>query len=685
MAILACGMLSAAVTPKDAARILDAAPLRFEPSPNASSGAYIARGLRSSFAFRGNEVVYQAGSERVRLQFEGASVMTMLQGAARQKSTTTVMHGNDRSKWASQLANYSRLQAAGIYPGIDLVYYGTAGELEYDLLVKPGSDPKQIRLRITGSNAQLDKQGNLIAGLIQKRPVAYQVAADGKRVSVESSYRRNADGTFGFSLGKYDAARELVIDPVVSFSSFLDGTAQEIANSIGHDGQGNLYIAGTTSSYDFPVTDDAYQGARNALWDVFVVKLDPRAPAGSQVLYSTYIGGSGTEVLSSMVVTIAGQVYLTGSTDSIDFPTVNAGQAANGGGLDAFVAWLDPVQGTSGLRYASYFGGTGDEIGNDLALDARGRIFVTGATTSDDFTVKGTPYQTVRAGSSDAFVTGFDPSQVNDASIFYATYFGGTGWDSGRSIAAGPGGTFWVVGGTYSFDLPIVGYSYQPTYQYGGDGFVMQINPARTGADSLVYATYVGGSDEDEAYKVLVESTGRVVVMGYTNSTDFPVSANAIQRKNGGDTDVFLLVLNTANPTPDRNAQLIYATYYGGSDGDFAKDLKRDSTGKYYLTGYTYSRDLPLSVNALQPTHSDGLDAFVIKIDPALAGTAGISYATFVGASGVQSGNGVDILENTGTIYMTGYTTGSIFANIGGVQRPNAVGGPNAFVLGIKP
>ena len=683
MACFAFGILVAAHTPKSAVRILEAAPLRFEPAPNGPDGAYVARGLGSSFLFRGNEVLYEAGASQVRLRFEGAASEAHLEGAAKLNSTSTVLHGKDRSKWRSNVANYGRLQASGLYPGIDLVYYGTAGELEYDLVVKPGADPGQIRFRITGGTAELDKQGNLIAGIIQRRPVAYQTGADGKRVSVESKYTRNYDDSFGFSLGNYDRQRALTIDPVVSFSVYIDGTAQEVATSIGHDALGFLYIAGTTSSYDFPVTGDAFQPARNALRDVFIVKIDPNAVPGRQVLYSTYLGGSGTEQLNAMVVTARGQVYLTGSTDSTDFPTVNAGQSSNGGGIDAFVAWLDPTLGSKGLLYSSFLGGTGDEIGNDLALDSLGRIFITGSTTSDNFPAA-TGFQTIKAGSVDGFVTGFDPSLVNEATVVYSTYLGGTGWDVGRSIAAGPGGTFWVVGGTFSADFPVIGFSYQPLYRPGGDGFAVQINPART-TDSLVYATFVGGSDLDEAFKVLVEPSGRVVVMGYTISTDLQVSANAMQRQNGGDTDVFVLVLNTANPTSDRKAQLVYGTYYGGDDGEVAYDIKRDSTGKYYLTGYTYSRNLPMGVNALQPTRSDGLDAFVLKFDPTVGGAAAINYATYLGGSGLQSGNGIDVLENTGTIYVTGYATGSIFDKVGGVRRPNDPGNPNAFVVGIKP
>ena len=686
LASLACGLVSAAVTPKDAVRILEAAPLRFEPAPEGPEGAYIARGLRANFLFRGNEVLYEAGSTQVRLRFEGATSSTHLVGAAKMKSTTTVMHGNDRSKWRSHVANYSRLQASGLYPGIDLLYYGTGGELEYDLIVKPGADPRQIRFRITGENAELDGQGNLIAGLIQKRPVAYQTGADGRRVSVESKYVRNYDDSFGFSLGKFDPARELVIDPVVSFSVYLGGTAQDVAVSIGHDAIGYLYIGGTTSSYDFPATG-GFQLARSGLRDVFVAKIDPNVAPDKQILYATYLGGTGNESLNAMVVTPRGQVYLTGSTDSTDFPTKNAGQSTNGGGLDAFVASLDPALGANGLLYASFLGGTGDEIGNDLALDSRGRIFITGSTTtpsaSSTFPVT-SGFQTIYGGSMDAFVTGFDPLLANEKTIVYSTYMGGSGYDSGRSIAAGPGGTFWVAGGTMSYDFPVIGYSYQPFYQSGGDGFVAQINPA-LGATSLAYATFIGGSDLDEAFKVLVESTGRVVVMGYTLSTNLPVSANAMQRQNGGDTDAFVLVLNTINPPADRRAQLIYGTYYGGSDGDVAIDLKRDSAGKYYLTGYTYSKDLPLSVNAVQPTHSDGLDTFVLKFDPTIGGAGAINYATFLGSTGLQIGNSVDVVEATGTIYVTGYATGNIFDKVGGAQRTSDPGKPNVFVVGIKP
>ena len=367
-----CGSLTAAAP--DAARVLATAPLRFEPAANERSNEFVARGARFRFAFTGREATLQAGKQAVRLRFEGAARNAHVQGIDTLRSKTAVYTGNDAAKWRRGIPNYGRLQVRDLYPGIDLAYYGNAGELEYDLNVKPGTDPNLIRLRLRGGHARVDREGNLVAGLIQKRPVAYQIDSNGARVAVESRYRKNADGTYGFALGSYDHGRELVIDPVLTLSTWLSGSGQDIAFAIAHDAKGFIYVAGQTFSTDLlPSAGNPSQPNFAGGTDIFVAKIDPNAAQGSQVVYATYLGGASNENFGGMAVGPLGDIYLTGSTISNDFPMVNAAQGslAGTGATDAFVVWIDSSQ---NLAYSTLLGGTAAEAGQAITFDGSGRL-----------------------------------------------------------------------------------------------------------------------------------------------------------------------------------------------------------------------------------------------------------------------------------------------------------------------
>ncbi len=233
----ACGMLFAA-TP-DAARILATSPLRFEPGPGADSHEFIVRGTRSHFVFEGSSAKVQAGGRTLRFDFAGADRNARLEGLEKLRSTTGIFFGNDPTKWRRGVPNYGRLQARGLYPGVDVVYYGNAGQLEYDLLIQPGADARRIRLAFQGSQPSLDRDGNLNAAFLLKRPVAYQIAANGARMPIASRFRRNRDGSYGFALGRYDHERELVIDPVVTLEQYFAGSSQDIGYAIDHDARGH--------------------------------------------------------------------------------------------------------------------------------------------------------------------------------------------------------------------------------------------------------------------------------------------------------------------------------------------------------------------------------------------------------------------------------------------------------------
>ena len=673
--LLACGTLAAA---PDAVRVLATAPLRFEPATDASADRFLARGARFQFEFSSHHAQFRAGDKAVRLEFPGAAPGARLEGLDQLRSKTALYLGNDRSKWRSGIPNYGRLQVRGLYSGVDLIYYGNAGELEYDLHVKPGADARRIRLRLRGERAQLDRDGNLVADLIQKRPVAYQLDPNGARVAVASRYRRNRDGSYGFALGPYDRSRELVIDPVLTLATYLGGSSQDIAYGIGHDSLGFVYVAGTTDSTDFPASGNPFQGALKGGADLFVVKIDPHVSPDLQIVFATYYGGSLGEIFGGMSVGPNGDVFLTGTTMSTDFPTVNAFQTSlgngTGTGADAFVTWIDTNQ---QIDYSTYLGGSNADAGYAITQDPSGKVWVTGGTQSDDFPNLG-GIQTGRSGSQDMFLAGFDASQANAGTLVYSSFLGGAFWETGRGLAAAPDGTFWVVGGTYSFDLPMIGSSFQRSFAGGGDAFVAHINPA-LGSDGVLYTTYLGGSGLEEARSVLLDPAGRVIVSGYTTSPDFPVTSDALQPGYGGNTDVFVSILNPANPP---GSQLVYSTYFGGAGGDAAFDLKRDSNGVLYLAGFTLSPGLAASAGALQAAYDGTMDAFVLKLDPSHAGAAGLNYFSYLGSAGVQVAYGVDF-DAVGNIYLAGATSSQIFDALGGPGKPSDPGNTDAFILGF--
>ena len=668
-------MLSAAGAPQDAVRMLASAPLSFEPASNGGPASFVARGLRFRFSFARDSAVLQAGEQTVSLKFEGAAPGAKIGGLNRLRSTTSIIQGNDPARWRTALPNYGRLRVRELYRGIDLVYYGSGNELEYDLVVKPAADPARLRLRFSGSDAHIDRDGNLVAAFLQKRPTAYQVAASGVHVPVASRYRKNSDGTFGFVLGSYDKQREVIIDPVLTFSTYIAGSQQDFGTAIGHDSTGYIYVAGTTQSQDLSMNGDT---AVNFIGgsSIFVVKIDPNVPPEHQRVFLSYFGGSGDETLNDMAVTPSGIVYLTGSTSSSDFPTVNAAQSTLSGTSDAFVMRLDLTQ-DQPVNYSTYLGGSSDDLGSGIAVDAKGRIFVAGTTRSNDFPVTG-GFQSVNGSTQTAFVAALDPSQSGSGTFIYSSYVGGAGGEAGRGIAAASDGTMWVVGSTYSADFPIKNRPFQDTYHPGGDAFVAQVSPNLQGGDSLLYASYLGGNGPDEAKRIVVDPAGRIIIAGYTGSTDFPVTSNAVQANYGGNFDAFVTIL-----TPQNSSQLVYSTYWGGSDADIPFDLKLDPSGNLYLSGFTISKNL-FFLNALQPLFDVvTLDGLALKFNPVRPSLGAIGYSSYVSSTGRQIAYGIDFDLN-GKIYLTGYTTGPLFDSFGGAVKPTPSGNTDAFVMGIN-
>lgn len=682
LALAVCAHLAAADA--NPVRILAQSPLRFEPTaPNAARGAkFIARGARFHFEFTPDQAVLRSGRKDVRLRFEGADHAARLEGEELLASTTNLYLGNDPSQWRHAIPNYGRVRVEQLYPGVDLDYYGNAGQLEYDLTVNPGADPQRIRLRLDGSDVRRDGHGDLVASLIQRHPVAYQTGQDGARHTVASRYRRNPDGSYSFQLGAYDHSRALVIDPVLTVAQYFAGLYENVAYGIGHDSSGLVYVAGTTQSTDLPLAGSSYQSTEGGGQDLFLVIVNPKLSGSAQVVYVTYIGGTGDENFGAMYVGPAGDVYLTGTTGSTNFPVQNGYQTAEGGSSgepDAFVSWFNPSQ---SLVYSSYFGGSETDGGTAIAVDGKGNIWIAGNTQSTDLPMSGGGFQGSLIGTQNMFLAGFDGSNSGTASLLYSIYIGGTHYDQAYGVAAAPDGTIWLAGCTFSPDIWIQGggsqgQPYQGTYGGGGDAYIAHINPAQTGLSALLYSSFLGGNGEDAATSLVLDPSGKLILSGYTVSGNFPVTGSAYQTKYGGNTDAFVSILDTAK------GQLVYSTYFGGEEADAAMDLKEDSSGALYMGGYTESSGLPSTSGALQPAYDGSVDAFGLKLNPAKSGAAGLAYFTYLGSDGQQVAYGVDF-DASGNMYLAGYSSSNILSRVGGPARPTITGNWDAFVIGFE-
>lgn len=618
----------------------------------------------------------------LRLSLVGANPQASLQGRAALPGRVNDLTGKG-PPWRTELPVYRAVEARQVYPGIDLVYYGTQRQLEFDFIVAPGADPNAIELALDGAaDVEITDQGELMvhtpAGQVRyHKPVIYQVL-EGRRREVPGGYVLETDfaaaalgqatARVRFDVGRYDASQPLVIDPVLTFASALGGAGADTAWEVAVDQAGNLLVAGTTFSTDFPVAA-AFQTefAGGSLdGDIFVLKLNP---SGDQLIYSTYLGGSGDDVAFALAVDAAGNAYVTGLTTSTNFPTVNALQPAISGqpprGLnihpfDAIVAKLNPTG--SALVYSTYLGGAGDDQGIDIAVDTAGRAVVTGRTTSTNFpTARAVVGQL--AGGTDAFVTRLSP---DGAALEFSTYLGGRGDDFGEGVAVDTDGGVYVAGITGSSDFPQRG-GVQSQFNGGRyDAFVTKLTAA---GDALVYSTFLGGSGDDEAFRIARDAANNVYLTGLTDSADFP-TAGAAQPKRGGRSDAFVAKLN---PT---GSALVYSTYLGGADVDEGWDIAVDTRGRAWIAGRTSSRDFPVTPDAVQPSPGGASDAFVAALN---ADGASVTFATYLGGVSEDRAHAL-ALAGPDSVVLAGQTTSTNFPALAPLKAPPANGVADAFV-----
>lgn len=658
-------------------------PVRFEPNVGqaASQIDYLARGACYDVAITERGAIlslhpeaspqisappaarvraHAAGgpSTLVRLSLVNTETKRRPRAERPQNSVSNYFVGNDPSKWHRNVANYAAVRYEQSYPGVDWVIYGNSRDLEYDFVVAPHANPKAIRLRIDGADGlAVDHNGDLLvhAGkqtLRQLKPVIYQTAVDGKRVDIQGHYVIER-GLVSIAVGDYDHDRQLTIDPVLVYSTYLGGTQSDSASAIAVDGSGNVYVTGLTSSTDFPVSSAPFQAAPAGNGNAFVSKFSGN---GSQLVYSTYIGGSDSSAATSIAIDNDGEVTIAGYTYSTDFPTLNPIQGSILGYEDAFITKINSAG--NGLVYSTYLGGSdcvikdvGPESGcgateaNTIALDGGGNAYVAGFTTSYEFPTAN-PFQ----GANKSGFTGF-VSELNatGTALVYSTYLGGSSVDYVNAIAVDGSGNAYVAGRAASTDFPTAG-PLQGSLQGEVSAFVTKLNP---GGSALVYSTYLGGSDSasiagstgagagvTEANAITVDSAGNAYITGSTSASNFP-TVNPYQAANhaldgetsSGDfvsaSNAFVSKLNPSGDT------LIYSTYLGGSSGsDVANAIALDPAGSAVVVGSTYSTDFP-TVKPVQAMNVGSLhntgNAFVSQLTP---DGSGLEFSTYLGGSG---------------------------------------------------
>jgi Bacterial Ig-like domain (group 3)/Beta-propeller repeat len=594
----------------------------------------------------------------LRMNLVGGNPNAAVLGLDKLPGTSNYFIGNDPSQWHTGIANYTKVEYQNAYAGVNLIYYGNQQQLEYDFVVAPGADPGSIRFAVQGADSlSIDDKGNLIlhtaiGDVLEHAPVIYQDIG-GVRQAVAGQFVLLGNKEVGFQIGAYDASFPLTIDPVLSYSTYLGGSTNDSGQSIAVDGSGNAYITGSTESTNFPTTTGAFQTSHasdSGHDDAFITKMNA---SGTALVYSTYLGGNGSDYGVGIAVDNSGNAYVTGPTQSTNFPTTSGTfQTSYGGGsYDTFVSKLN-ASGT-GLVYSTYLGGNNYDYGYGVAVDGSGNAYITGNTVSTNFPTTAGAFQTSFGGGSfDFFVTKLNASGT---SLAYSTYLGSDNTSSSiHSIAVDGSGNAYVTGYTTSTNFPTTSGAFQTTLHGGTNAFVTKLN---TGGTGLVYSTYLGGNTTDVGESIAVDGSGNAYVTGYTTSTNFPTTSGAFQTSYGEDYDAFVTKLNASG------SGLVFSTYLGGISLDVGESIAVDGSGNTYVTGATYSTDFPTTADPLQASFGGGsYDAFITKMNA--SGTA-LVYSTYLGGNGYDGGAGIAV-DESGNAYVTGDTGSTNFPTTAG-------------------
>ncbi|MDP9159993.1 MAG: SBBP repeat-containing protein [Acidobacteriota bacterium] len=717
-------VLSSGVSPQKANIEYGHLPLVFELNQGQTDPQvkFLARGSGYGLFLTSHETVLelQSGGRKdnsvVRMQLAGANQDAVISATDQLPGKSNYFLGNDPAKWHSNVPQFARVHYSNVYKGINLVYYGVQGRMEFDFEVAPGADPRQIALHFAGPRKlKVTPDGELVLAsahgdLRFHSPKIYQQIGS-ERIPVAGRFSLRGRHEAGFDLAAYDPRQTLIIDPVLSYSTYLGGNGAESCSAISGiavppgpgtpgcpaiavDSASRVYMAGTTTSTVFPnpTASPSLRGTAN----VFLAQLDS---SGSALIYSTYLGGSGKDVPAGVAVDSGFNVYVAGTTTSTDFP-VSAGAfqaSALSAGPHVFVSKLNST--ASAVLYSTYLSGNGADNATGLAVDPGGRAYVTGTTTSPAFPTSGGfpvttgTFQSAPKAVNQFFLSRLDPGQTGAASLLYSTYIGGStpsnGVTIGGGIAVDTNSSAYITGGTNFTDMPVLNAS-QGTNNGGVDAFVGEfLFPSNGTQPTRNYLTYFGGSGDEAGYAIAVDASFSAYITGSTTSTNVtvPTGTTAFQAANGGGIDAFVakfgnLTLTTTSPTG--TVPLNYFSFLGGSGTDIGLGIAVDTIGGARVTGWTNSGNFP-TLNVPSGLGASGLpDAFAARIETtATSATTAGNYSTYIGGNGSDVGTSVAV-DSTGASYVAGETSSSNFPVLTPFQ--GSLNGPSdAFVTRLGP
>jgi hypothetical protein len=662
---------------------------------------------------------HETQQDVVRFELAGVSSNVSGHGVGKLACSANYFLGDKPDKWHANVPTYEAVRLQGVYPGIDVVYYANANnEFEYDFIVAPGADPSRIQLDVVASGGiGLDEVGNLTistqrGSLMQRAPILYQSDADSQEI-VDGKYK--VDGSLvAFEIGDYDKTRPLVIDPVVAYSSYLGGSDIDSANGIRVDASGIAYVVGSTASTNFPTKDQGFQFAGGT--DVFISKFNTSLTGQNSLVYSSFIGGGSYDEGAAIAVDSSGNMYVSGSTNSTNFPTVNAYQSAlvpTDAILNAFLLKLNS-SGNS-ILYSTYYGTTdffGDtleyQIGSAIAVDSNGKAYLGGYTMIE---LEACPIGGLCDEENvwDGFLAKFNPASSGASSLEFSKWdFGGKGhptfgggWhDKVLGLAVDSSSNLYVTGETDSTDFPIPSsvkanafQSDLALYRPGGglapmatiDAYIARFNCAGVGCSSEADAfTYLGGSramgeiaTPDAGMAVITQTVGAdtfAYITGYTRSTNFPTK-NAYQSMKNGGSDAFVSKFNMSLIEDD---QLLYSTFVGGNGDDFGTAIAVSVPGVANVAGETGSSDFPTA----NPIFGDELDTDAFALKLSADAVPSLTFSTYFGKSGKDKATGIAV-NSSGDILICGNTVSSDLPVQGAYQSTYGGSLSDGFVVRI--
>jgi hypothetical protein len=681
-------------------------PLYFETSTADSGFQFIARGqtravqiapgramvslVKSSGRLSRHEVAGQTvRGHSVSFDFQNTNPEARLTGLDELPGRINYLIGNDPAGWRRNLSTFQKIRTRDIYRGIDLIYYGNQDRLEYDFVVAPGADPGVIAFRVSGADRlRVDELGDLVMTLggdtlRQLKPVAWQVIG-GRQELVSAAFRLRGNEVT-FDLGKYDRTRELVIDPILNYVRYFNGSASDTCWDIAlttNGSAGFLLVAGETLSANLPATPGAFTnqfaGGSAIGGDAFVAKVDLNRTT-SNLVWLTYLGGITHDAAVSVATDAVGDAYITGYTGSTNFPVAGTlGTNLNGGlrttptvqNVDAFVAKLSASG--SNLLYSMYLGGTGADQGFSIAVSPAGVAYVTGFTTSTNFP-NTTAFYTNSFATFDAFVTAISS---DGQSYQYSFPYGGTDTDQAEAIQLGDSGYAYVCGYSRSPNFPITtNIAWQPKLNQitnlsaVADAFLLKVSPTGT----VTYSSFLGGNQDDIAYNLTLDDSEGVLICGRTGSTNFFITSTNLPRgvsSTNAAGDIFVTRFDASL------TNVVFSTVFGGAGVDEAWDISLDSAGRIVLVGDTVSTNLPRTnfFNFLLGVNSGGSDSFVARLKP--SGDS-IDFLGYLGGSGNDLAYALQ-LDASDNIYFAGQNGSANFPG-----APPLGGTADGFIMKI--